>query len=807
MNFVFKKIGLGIVPLVLLVALIAIKTAVSYYTFGASAEFSRWLFVISAGVSVLCIYFACRSYSCFKLYSGIILAVFAASCCLELVFSPIDECAHFEYAAHILGTGTLPVIGDQWSASAINSVNFGDVCPGYNHEAAQAPVYYLFLAAFGSFIGNNALSLVVYRITGLILAVSTAVISSRLSRVLFGASLSDSPLLRLLILLTVLSPGYLYRAARLNNEIMVCFLFVVLLYQFFLTFIDNRTYRYWLVSLLAVLLFLTKNTAVYGMVLPFLLFVFHIRDRRIRITVPLSLALSGLLTLPWFAFNLANYHALTGMKKHFEYAVPIVNPHHVSVDFVDAFFNMLPVSFYNGEELALRPVAVHFVSCAYILFLIIFCALAYRTASRFFSFRKNAAGHSGALQRIPESAAVWTAYFAVILLAVYYLYSFTADLSNTPAAMLAAVIACLALFFVFSIVAYRLSIKAPEIRRISVQGFDPMDRKNLHLIVNIACLAVVFAATAVLVSGSVVSTICAVRGRYFYPVVPAICMLFMNSRESFAANLRKPLTLVAVLMLSLVSADVTSGLIVKSMWYRGWMAAGAAEVRSSDLTDDHWLNGVSRDGKMILLDYSPDADYSLMRGRLLSSGSGEYAWIDREEYAGKYEHLYLKNIVDPQKVSGDSWKNLGIYTLRRYNLWGGRTALGKINGMRLSQSFRIKSDSALGFSLMSATYGEPSVSLTVGYRLIEDGSGKVITEGSKKLYGVNDNQWIEVLFWGPVQVVKDGRYILELTVDSPDGRAVTFYASTDDVYKDGELSGEVPGLRGGLDLKFGIIQR
>jgi hypothetical protein len=127
--------------------------------------------------------------------------------------------------------------------------------------------------------------------------------------------------------------------------------------------------------------------------------------------------------------------------------------------------------------------------------------------------------------------------------------------------------------------------------------------------------------------------------------------------------------------------------------------------------------------------------------------------------------------------------------------------------MRLSQSFRIKSDSALGFSLMSATYGEPSVSLTVGYRLIEDGSGKVITEGSKKLYGVNDNQWIEVLFWGPVQVVKDGRYILELTVDSPDGRAVTFYASTDDVYKDGELSGEVPGLRGGLDLKFGIIQR
>ena len=806
MNFVFKKIGLGIVPLVLLVALIAIKTAVSYYTFGASAEFSRWLFVISAAVSGLCIYFACRSYSCFKLYSGIILAVFAASCCLELVFSPIDECAHFEYVAHILGTGTLPVIGDPWSASVINSVNFGDVCPGYNHEAAQAPVYYLFLAAFGSFIGNNALSLVVYRITGLILAVSTAVICSRLSRVLFGASLSDSPLLRLLILLTVLSPGYLYRAARLNNEIMVCFLFVVLLYQFFLTFIDNRTYRYWLVSLLAVLLFMTKNTAVYGMVLPFLLFVFHIHDRR-RITVPVSLALSGLLTLPWFAFNLANYHALTGMKKHFEYAVPIVNPHHVSVDFVDAFFNMLPLSFYSGEELALRPVAVHFISCAYILLLLMFLVLAYRAASRFFCFRKTASGCSESPRGMAEAAAVWTAYFAVILLIFYYLHGFAAGLSGTPAVMLTAVIACLALFFVFSIMLYRLSIKAPEIRRISVLVFDPLNRKNLHLIVSVSCLSVLLAATAVLVAGSVVSTICAVRGRYFYPVVPAVCMLFMNSRGSFAANLRKPLALVAILMLALVSADITSGLIVKSMWYRGWMAAGVAEVRSSGLTDEHWLNGVSRDGKIILLDYSPDADYSLMRGRLLSSGSGEYAWIDREEYAGKYEHLYLKNMIDPQKVSGDSWRNLGIYTLRRYNLWGGRTVLGKINGMRLSQSFRIKSGSALGFSLMAATYGEPSVSLTVGYRLIEDGCGKVLTEGSQKLSGVNDNQWIEVLFRSPVPVLKDGKYRLELTVDSPEGKAVTLQASTDDVYQDGELGGKVPGLKEGLDLKFGIIQK
>jgi len=217
MEFVFKKPGLGIVPFVLLILLVAVKIALSYYTFGVSVEFTRWLFVTSVAVSALCIYFASKYYGCFKLYSLVILSIFLANCCLELVFSPVDECAHFEFVAHMLGTGTLPVIGDPWSASAINSVNYGEVCPGYNHEAAQAPVYYLFLALVGSFIEDNTVSLIIYRIIGLLLVGFTIIICSRLAKVLCGHSLSDSPMLRLLILLTLLSPGFLYRAARLNN--------------------------------------------------------------------------------------------------------------------------------------------------------------------------------------------------------------------------------------------------------------------------------------------------------------------------------------------------------------------------------------------------------------------------------------------------------------------------------------------------------------------------------------------------------------------------------------------------------------
>jgi hypothetical protein len=804
MEFVFKKESLGIVPFALFILLVAVKIALSYYTFGVSAELTRWLFVTSAAVSALCIYFASKSYGCFKLYSAIILSLFLANCCIDLVFSPVDECAHFEFIEHILGTGTLPVIGDPWSASAINSVNYGEVCPGFNHEAAQAPVYYLFLAAFGSFIGNNALSLIIYRIIGLALTLLTVVICSRLARVLFGHSLSDSPMFRLLILLTIFSPGYLYRAARLNNEIMVCFLFVVLLYEFFLTFIDNRTYRYWLVSLMAVLLFLTKSTAIYSMVLPILLFVLHLRDSRKK-TVLVSLAVFSLLTLPWFGFNLTNYHALTGLKKHLDYVLPIVNPQHLGIDFIQAFFDMLPLVFYSAEEFVFHSVTVHFISCGYILILIIFFALSCKSVLAILNIRQTLHQSPNAARPVWEQFAVGLTCLAVAMLLFHCFKYIVSDIYPTTDKTFVVITVCLALVSVFSICVYRVSLVVFLGCKFSFGCLEPFDRKNLRIIVNISCIAVILAAVAVLVCGSITSAVCAVRGRYLYPVAPALCLLLINNRNLFSINIKRPLKLIAVLMLALVVADTIPVLITKSMSYRGFLAAGVYEVHSSDLTDGNWIKGTSRDGKMILLDYSPYADYSLMRGRVFLN-RGEYAYVDREENAGKYERLYLKNRVNPQKVSDSAWINVDKYSLKMYNIWGGQTVVGKVNGTRLSQSFKIKADSLIGFSVMIATYNQPSLSLDASYKLIDCATGKTVTEGLRHFDGVRDSQWAEILFSSPVTVLKNGRYRLELILDNPEGKALNVYATQDDSYADGELDAEIPGADSGLDLKFGLIQ-
>ena len=126
MCLLHKKTELSIVPFFLMILIIGIKIALSYYTFGVGVEFDRWLFLISAFIMILCLYQAYTSYSSFKIYTIILVSLFILGACFDLSYSVIDETANFEYIIHIIDTGVLPVMGDQWNAAAINSVNFSE---------------------------------------------------------------------------------------------------------------------------------------------------------------------------------------------------------------------------------------------------------------------------------------------------------------------------------------------------------------------------------------------------------------------------------------------------------------------------------------------------------------------------------------------------------------------------------------------------------------------------------------------------------------------------------------------------------
>lgn len=788
--------------------LVVIRVALSYYTFGISIELKRCLFVVSVVVFGLCLYFAYKSFGYFKLYSAILASLFLINGSLELKFDPIDECAHFEFVTHIVNTGNLPVWGDQWSASDINSIGLLDTTPStINHESIHAPFYYLFLAVFGSFIPDSTACLVTYRIIGLIFVVLILALCNRLIEKLFSLSLADSPVCRLLILLTLLSPGYIYRAARLNNEIMVCLLFMVLLYQYFLSFVDNKSYRYWLISLMAVLIFLTKNTAIYCMIIPFLLFILHIHDGR-KITVFATLMLCSLITLPWFKFNLLNYNALTGVQKNLEFAQNIIDPDRLGVDFLQAIFADFPGTFYSGYGFVFHPITNHLIAFVFFSFLIIFSIFSFKSFVCLIDARKTALSHLNQLNDLVLNTVISIISFVVIFISFYELKKYNViDFDYQSANTYVILTACCLLLFASSIVFYRSSMVFLANARISLIKINPFSKENLNFIINISCIAIILSAFVVLILGSLASSLNSILSRYMYPVIPAICLLILNNKDNcLLINIKKPLKIAAMVMLAFVSADVVSGLVNKTMSYRDLLSDGAAGFKVSDLEDSYWRNGIFFDGRRILLDYSPSTDYSLFLGRVFSC-NGEYAWIDRAERVGQYEYLYLKNKLDQHKITNKTWSNVDNYSLKRYNFYGDQFGIGKINGSTLSQSFIVKSaDSLLGFSVIMATYGQPPLTVNVDYKIVDSNNGSVVAKGQRVLEGVNDNQWVDVLFQKPVSVKKDGKYRIEFTLNNSEDKMLTVYAIRNNVYKDGELTADIPGLEKDIDLSFGLIQ-
>ena len=229
--------------------------------------------------------------------------------------------------------------------------------------------------------------------------------------------------------------------------------------------------------------------------------------------------------------------------------------------------------------------------------------------------------------------------FAVILLVFYSLKYITGDFTYRSNLTIVALSICFISSIVLSILIYRKSIAISRNYEISIRTFVHFTKKDLHFVINVSCISVILIAVIVLVCGSIVSTILAVRGRYLYPVIPAFSVLALNNIDSIKSKLtKKTLKASALVMLAFVSVDVFSGMIFKAMKYQNWQSDGAVGFVVSDVTDNNWKNGVFFDGRKILLDYSPRIDYSLLKGRVFVC-NGEYAWIERDERVGKYEYL------------------------------------------------------------------------------------------------------------------------------------------------------------------------
>ncbi|MBP1545236.1 MAG: hypothetical protein J6A37_01385, partial [Oscillospiraceae bacterium] len=324
MNRDNKLFAGGLVCLVILVAyvLIICITALKSFVTELIPGMGQWYCLIA--LILLNVFFAVKSKKFFHVFVSSLFCVMIYLSFADNSYSAIDETMNFESINHIASTNTLPTFFDAVDSSYLAEVNHNMVSFDnlINYEAVQAPLFYILFALIGKLIPDAYVRFHTFRLISLMMVlivyyfINLSVKYLKKKDIITG----DEELYRLSLCLTIFNPAYLYRASRLNNEILVCVFMAVFLYIAIRCLNEGYSKKYYiLLSLLCVTLFLTKNTAVYAYVI---FGILVIMQKKLREAI-LPIFASALLTVPWFAFNIKTYGTLTAMKHHIDFVIPI----------------------------------------------------------------------------------------------------------------------------------------------------------------------------------------------------------------------------------------------------------------------------------------------------------------------------------------------------------------------------------------------------------------------------------------------------------------------------------------------------
>lgn len=289
----------------------------------------------------------------FRVFVGVLIGFYAFLAVYNISYSHIDEAAHFECINYIITHKRLPTTFDYSNAEELNKANdyIDNIGSTPDYEAVQAPVYYLGMAFVGWFFKSIPLRFRVLRLLSYFFVLLGLVFLKKTVDVLIELGLyqkgKGEVFLRLLLLITVFSPGYMVRAIRLNNESLLCFLLPMLLYVGVRCIKEGYSAKaYWLMSAICFTCFMTKSTALYVYVVIGLIALYQ--RKILKAILPV---LAGVpLIAPWLIFNYRVYGHLTGMAEHIAFVTPIINPNHEVIDLVDSFMSLIGPGFWFGEE-------------------------------------------------------------------------------------------------------------------------------------------------------------------------------------------------------------------------------------------------------------------------------------------------------------------------------------------------------------------------------------------------------------------------------------------------------------------------
>lgn len=310
-----------------------------------------WKYYLIMGLIMILVFLAIKNEKIFLVYIIVIFSFFSWYSFADQSYSVVDETMNFEYVNHIIRTKQLPTFSDEVDSDFLDLANnnLQETIISTNYEAVQTPLYYIILAILGCKIKSAYFRLRLFRILGLYSICFVYYFVNKTVRYLKINQLFDidEECLRATYLLTIFSPGYLFRASRLNNEILVCVLMAVLIYIAVKCILEGYNLRYyWGMAMVSIALFMTKTTAIYAFCVLAIVALFQ--KKVLKAIIPVGVC--SLTVVPWVVFNYKTYGRLTAMKEHLEFVLPIINPNKMELNFIDSIFGDLPISFYSGDE-------------------------------------------------------------------------------------------------------------------------------------------------------------------------------------------------------------------------------------------------------------------------------------------------------------------------------------------------------------------------------------------------------------------------------------------------------------------------
>ena len=299
-------------------------------------------------------FYALRSRAAFAAFAALLLTWAAAFAVADAALSPIDEGAHEAYIQFLVEQGRLPTFYDGpvvWYDPAVGQIG-SNGSPYY--EAVQPPLYYALSALLFGWIGDLRLRLIAMRLWGLVCLAVAAAFTLRAAAALQRVSggLRDDAHLRLAMLL-FFSPAVLMRFSRLSNDTLLAPLCAFAVWQTARLLASGyKPSGMYLLGGVCGLAVLTKNTGAAVCVLPAAVALYYKKPAGLAAAAPLA----ALPVLPWLAWNVRTYGALTAMEYHVAFVLPIVAPDGVMPDWLGCFAQQFWPTFWLAQECTASPV-------------------------------------------------------------------------------------------------------------------------------------------------------------------------------------------------------------------------------------------------------------------------------------------------------------------------------------------------------------------------------------------------------------------------------------------------------------------